>query len=788
MGEEFQPDDAVESIDSGNYLPHMLLTRLPAEYKMIVTVVGIGMASALGGADTPFVDVAPFINLQYGGGQGNIFWWAEPSSGGGSIVHLEILGDIPADMAGWGAPLRAIGVNVNNKPKVIKRMKEIVRFSGYHTTKAPRIHVYKHLGDEKEVDGMNVITRRYARKMGVPEWVKRVNLRDTRAKLAKGDAMIIPTKQMQLVWGDYDMVFPDVNLKDELSTSGWGITTASRHHPHNQALWDMQSASWLGEWLYPGELMDETLTTIISEALGALERGEWPKWMILSEGEAHLDDSTAPKVLEKADTSFYKHYLRWQMSGLDVQASAAIMGMAANAFEMKLQSRLNFKTASGKAAPKYWFPLPWAFYGHVITDVALEDLGGFTIPDEYVGKVWYHKTTHSIVVPAQAFIDNFENHGTWDLDDSVRVIVRKDVHSGRVVCVLVRSPNSDGEYSVHDVVLDTLPLYHTYGEIPPIDLSAAPAQLAEVQAKQKVRGLTPDSWVRDAEFTEREAQHSLHMQIKNPGVGNLANAMMVFYTVFGRSPKTAPASMGDMVDVLQQTPSIDAFKEITAFADGLWESILASGKPVDLTMKNIKVPAKYKVVAANPDDSYFYQRGIHFGKEVARFAKEQRAIAFRHRSAHAVRAVMDMQFTPEEFAAAANWMRAYEKEFDRINAEATERYKGDHVLRSRTITKGNQELVRKARNKLLAKEVSERDTRIFAMYQWAVLPGTIAFEQHGKKDRILFAPAGRGEITVMDLFIEALIRIGAAHPAPILDLIPGEDILLWMENPEAEES
>ncbi len=765
----FQPEGDCEVIDSGNYLPHLLLQHLPEGLSMIVRFINGTGVSTFCAPEVPFTDVQSNLNEAFGGGAGNIFWWAEPSSNSPTIVHLELIGDVPSDIVGWGAPVKALGLNLTNGPKIIKRMKEIVRSCAYNDKRRPNIHWFMYLGDPIAIDGGNCMSRKKANLMGIPKWVRRVNLRVMGPTgLVKGDATIISNAQMRRTWGQlYDFVVPTVNLKNEIATSGWWFATASAHHPHNQAMWDVQSASWLRTSVYPEALMKETLTNILDEGIRALEAGEWPDWMLLSEGEAHLDDSSSMHILEKAEKSFHNMGLRWQMHGLDVQASASILGMAANAFVAKLSSRLYRKSASGRPSPKLWYPLPWAMYGHVSTTAVIEELCGYTVPEEYRDKVWYHNESHSIIYPTDEFVRDFENHGTHDNDDGIRLLARTTEDG--VKGLVGRSPNSDGEYSVHDIVLETLPLHHTFGEMPYMELAQLPPQIAEVQVGQIITGLPSDNWVRDSYFTEREANHSLQMELINPGVGPLANAMMVYYATFKCSPAMAPASMGDMVDALQQTPSEGAFTEINAFVERLWDEIQSSGATVDRHLKTTRVPRTIEVEAHS---GYFQRLYLHFQAEVARFKEESRPIAFRKRAEHAVSYIMEMPISDEEFATGAQWMKLANERFAQVRAEANRMRKlGLETQAKRFSATGNKEVVRKVRDALLALDIPTRDMRIFAMYRWAVRPGANAFQRYGKEDYVLFNPAGKGEQTVMDLFCEGLIRAGVAHEPAIREVV-----------------
>lgn len=722
-----------EIVNTGSWVPALLLYRLPAGTKMTVVFSGW--------------DQEPARHVL------NNFMWSDTS--GVTVMSVD------GHEGEWNYPMETLGIVVNGGPKLAKRLKEVVRVSRYHTSSPAKI---KWMSDwlvdqigEKAVDGMTIISRSFARKMGLKAYHVRGNFRHLMAEgLIKGDAIIISDKQMVETHGArYDIVTPKVNLKTEINTTGWSFTTFNPHHAHNQAMFDVQSASWLREWLFPRDLMKKTLTTVIDTVLESLRNGEWPSWMIMAETQ-HLDNfGHALGEPEYAAEAFNRHYLRWQMHGMKPEHSASIMGMAANSFKSRLQSRLNIRDRNDAWKPMMWMPLPWAFYGHIMTHEML-DQAGYTIPEEYMTSLFYHAESGSVSIPGGEFAASFERHGTWDLDDSAKFFVRRDVNTGLVYCIIVRSPNSDGEYSYHTIGnLEDLPLYHTYGEIPEIDFKEAPAFIEEIMAEQHVKGLPARPATVTVGYDKDIAFNTFCVEETNPGIGGVANAMMVYYSSLKKSPERVLATMGDMVDCVQQTPYEAGFKAITEFTKGLWSEVMAYGM-VDDYMALTRMPQRLRP-SVTTYEGYFTSLFTHYRKEVKRYAELSRLIAFMTRQANPIEeinALSDLDLTT-----AAKWVNAAEKRFSRITKENSGHLSTMKNLR----TELNRKVVRDMVTGLNKMSEDEADRLVLAMYRYCTIPGAETGTRFGRSDRSLFSPLTDGEETVMDIFIRALIKIGVAR-------------------------
>lgn len=715
---DFTIPTGAEIVNSGDWVPALILDRLPADTQMIVSFYNWGQTKGFN----------PDAN------DDQVFW-ADASG----ITHIKVNSPVHK---GWEAPFKALGAEVDNTAKLAKRLKELVRLAAKFTADELDILFIDAINADHEmmIDGQNGMSRRCARKLGLKDWEIRSNLRSMGPLgTIKGDVETISDAQMKAKYGKvYDLVVPRCNLKTELRTDGWSFTTVNPHHAHNQAMFDVQSVSWLGEWLYPRELMKATLTTVIDTVLESLNNGEWPSWMILPEDVAHID--SALPLGEQASEAFNRHYLRWQLFGRKPEESAAIMGMAANAFKSRLQSKLEFRDANGVWKPKMWIPLPWAFYAHILTHECLEMLG-YEIPAGAQDKVFYHEPTRSLSIPGDQFIADFMAHGGPDGDDSIKVMIRQDL-DGNVWAVLVRSPNSDGEYSIHEVYdWESMPLYHTYGDMPVIDINNAPARIEVIREGQTVAGMPERSRDLAPTFTKEEALHMVEIQADNPGVGRIANAMMVYYDALKSSPTHILAGMEDIVDCVQQTPYAEGFTAINEFNGQLWDEIKDYGM-VDSYLARTRVPGSIREELAGTYDGYFSQLFTHFAKEVKRFSELSRTIAFRKRSENLIPEVMTMKV---DFNLGIKWVEAAEKQF---NAAAR--------LPKGVKTQANHAIIRKMVAALNAMSDEQANFTVLCMYRYCVTPGSTGMTRYGRSDRCLFAPLPEGEQTVMDVLMRAL--------------------------------
>lgn len=764
----YTPKDE-EIIDTGRWLPDLIKHRLPNDAKMMASIYKWDTA------DRFPLDTA-----------GDRVFWADAS--GITAIKVELpknMDDIVSmifawvnlvhgtvHQKGWGLPFDVLGLEVTNTPKLAKRLKEILRISrfNFYSRNSKRIRlawVDIRDNDEKHYDGVNLLSRSFAEKMGLKSHHVRGNFRLLLPEgLVKGDAIIISDYQMLSEFGHlFDVVAPKVNLKSELRTTGWGHATFNPHHAHNQAMFDVQSVSWLREWLYPRDLIKQTLTTAIDTALESLRNGEWPSWMVMAETQAHLDSDSTLRDLENAGEAFRRHYLRWQMHGMKPEHSASIMGMAANGFLQRLQSRLDIRNNSGEWKPMMWLPLPWAVYGHIMTHEFLQ-LSGYTIPKGCEDKLFFHEESASFSMPGKMFALFFERHGTWDLDDSAKFFAREVAEDawvegeffrkGEAVAVIVRSPNSDGEYSIIKIGnIEDFPLYHTYGDPPSIDLNRRPKFIEEVLANQQVDGLPEDTRQADSEYSFDEARYSVDIQAENPGVGGVANAMMVTYASTGKSPARVIDTMGNIVDLVQQTPHLKGFKATKAFTDELWDGIVAHGK-VDWYLHLTRVPPRAKEILGTYD-GYFTVLFNFYRKEVKRFRELSRLIAFQKRAANPIPEIMGMSDLPIPMA--GKWVRHAEARFAKVNQD----FGGNTPQMKARRTKENRQVIRDMVDKLNSMEESEANKLTLAMYRFCVTPGADASVRFGRSDRALFGPVDEGEESVMDIFIRALIDIGVAH-------------------------
>lgn len=486
---------------------------------------------------------------------------AYPDAGTGTWVQIRIW-DTNGNLLNWGElPFIKLG----NSKKMPKRLKEITRKAAF--TGLVQVSIRKISADNVEritdMDGMNFVRRSVAARLANSYDLRvkvetgelvRFNFRAlTGAGIIKGDAIVVPDEMI-----DHDIITFDDNIKDEVRFNGGSkcLITMEPHHAHSSPWTNVQRFSHLGRWLYSdSRSLVTALNNFVEEHFTALDEGKVPGWMI----NELATDGLAHKVT------------KWINSGREMTESIYLSSMVAGA----IVKQLGKVRASGE--PENRFPIPWAVTAHVVTHEALIE-GGYDIPGEMDDWVFYHKESQSISFPGHMFLEFFERHGTWDLDDTVTVHLRWTT-AGDLVGIGVRDPNSYGEYSVFPVIADTFPWYNTNQAIPVVDMNARPTYIDELN--QTLTGMEPSDFVRGEVFSPVDAEFFGEGLTDTPGVGSLVNVLMAYWDTFDRAPNHAPAQLGDMVDVLQQEPDPAKLETINTYISALARHMHRSGESFD---------------------------------------------------------------------------------------------------------------------------------------------------------------------------------------------------------------
>ena len=393
----------------------------------------------------------------------------------------------------------------------------------------------------------------------------------------KGDCFVMPRSYIPQ---GADVVYCTENIKTEVKTHDFVFALAEPHpsaKPHDlsggkpapSGVWsDDQTMSWLGHWLYPREQLEAALHDYARGIEGKLQRAEYPRFFT-NTAKRHDEHATI--------ASFQQQSLFWEAEGLGIKQSIFLR-------ERIAQGAINKLTPSGKQK----FPVKCAMYVHVATDSWLhmagyydQETGNHPWPGERAetprGTVWYHPETSRLVYNDLDFAEVYTRHGGWDLDDSVRAHART-LPDGRKVWVIVRSPNSYGEYDIKNYIEGTYhPIWHKPDgeteEFPPIGEPDIP-YIEELDIDYSSPDLTPNN-PKDPTYTTDFVKKAAVMAVKFAGVfGRRANADMVYFATVGDYRRKQLAPIEAIVDACTQEQSFRAHELITADTEAVIEEMV----------------------------------------------------------------------------------------------------------------------------------------------------------------------------------------------------------------------
>jgi hypothetical protein len=423
---------------------------------------------------------------------------------------------------GWLDALTGVGFIIGNSKKFIKRAQEFVRqTSAFMYSDDLNIQTMNpdDLGvDEKAVDGISAISRTLAMQMfcnnpnATADWMQdKVNQIDqgkmtvvqirfiTPNGLIKGNAIIVPDEQMH----GFDIRTFTPNVKTEIKTNGfyWGTIepTYGRLPLKSDDLTMAIYSNVVG--LVDPALLLVTMQEAVNKAVDNImkdNRSEtnWMQAVIDHTGMTeHLDDvvMNRPSMIKTLD----QLAVRLAEAGLTIHVSQLLMYLKANGFGRMfgLIDKNNKVVPVGdvyKATDNgTWMPVPYAYRAHIMTYDALE-IFGFRLPKDN-GKGFYHHKTHCFVVPTEFFIENYSNHGGYDLDDTINVMIRRFIDGNgksTLKAFLVRNPNDFGEWSAIPVSEKEIKnAYHCYGQVPTVNeqqLNTVVPQLSYLMANNMI--------------------------------------------------------------------------------------------------------------------------------------------------------------------------------------------------------------------------------------------------------------------------------------------------------------
>lgn len=670
--------------------------------------------------------------------------------------------------------------------KTPKRLKELARLSYMVSTREPVIAEVSHFPHD-ETDGRGAVTVSYALELlkachhsATYRRIKRGIERGTivtmglRSHGYKGqlklEVNIVPNNIFGALHGyDVDIAVHADEWKQELKAQGGWFTHAwPKEHTHGPAMMDVQTASWMKGWMFPEAEVREWVKAVFSQALAAIRTGIMPKWMevTLMEDEDGYEYARTSDLQNNA-----KQYVKWQLCGMDPSQSANLIYMAWLSLKQRAVSR------------DIWAPIPFAARHHVCTRRFVTDLCGYKVKSRPLGRVNFDPRVQCLVYSSWLFLKLADSHGGWDQDgDTVVIALRKTEH-GDIVGVCWRNPDSPGEYSIVEVDVDTVPVYFDDLEgidMPSIVLAKKPRTLSEVRATLELRELSTPEKGKAKRWNGLFAEQLFQSQKKNPHIGRVANIYMVL-AALGIDPEwTYP--MEEMVDTCMGSPYEPAFEEIEAWIQYGWSLVAAHGK-VDRfftggwkakgASKKIKgrIPADVKNDLVLYD-GYFTRLHRFIMGEATAYGDELGKLSLELRKRNPIGDLTEPGYFPPEARPVAirgrrfvDWsMKEYERvarTFPRSKDELND-FDPDNTgpINKARRSAANKEIVRQAVSTLLKTNEADRVTLLVAAYRYCMEPN--GKDVYGRPDRILYAHAGEDEVSVMDLWLEVLAKLGYA--------------------------
>lgn len=509
--------------------------------------------------------------------------WSDPPITSGELCTHEVIRWSTASeqymvmikgAKGWLSAFRDIGLIVRNSRKMSKRLVELVRMTSmwlFVESGDLKVEVIEHEHPECFVDGNSSIsrslairciksnveaTRRWRAKeiwkihLGVTTTV--IFRMITPQGLIKGDALVLPRRMMN----GFDVRTFEPNIKSEIQSSGWQwITIEPSYGVIPVKSDDLSHAIYRRvNGLYDDATLLASLDGMLKQYFDDLKEGKKSEWLTrLASSENVKHEDTEKRFAHNRGLVGIIQQRVAELHGLGIPLSASqtLMFLSVNG----LSNMLLGKSLPGevwKHSSRHWFPVPWAYAAHIRTKESLE-LFGFKMPRGDFG--FYHKATHSFVVPGAFFQRNLANHGGADLDDTFKVHIR--IIKGRLMAFLLRNPNDFGEWSMIPV-RDPGPVFHRYtNRVPTVDyeeLVSAVPQFTEIRDQLSIGKLPGvkklkinDEFSLIDELRVRSASQSFPA-----GTGGVVLPKMIHAAIVGGHIPQQFASNEDIIDALQQ--------------------------------------------------------------------------------------------------------------------------------------------------------------------------------------------------------------------------------------------
>jgi len=705
--------------------------------------------------------------------------------------------------------LSDLGLEVYDFKKTSKRLQEVTRITQMHASGQMDKLDYRMLedlpGEELTYDGPVFVSESFAVrscfKMADGPTKRKYIAMINRGKIGpmigrilmdqgevKGLFHVVPRQQLGA-----DVVFHKSALKRELKTDDgrWHYTAFSHKNLHT-AMWDMQTMFNNHTWLMTKEQFTLDMQSIVTDFNKSVEDGKLPDWIIHQETDGHKDDS-APQI-EHVTSGWKKSYIRWQQAGFDVTASSNLVYMAFGSLLNQMRSALKRNT--------WWVPISNAFTATVTTFDALEVMGNFELPQHKRDMVFFDER-FGCVVPTKRFIETADLHDTWDQDGDQAKFIRIKLWSSSPVmsldgynhqelretfvipadlvvpstpeeaidvCVVIRSPNSPGGYSIERFDAETMPwLRVAEDRVQVIDLVKAPAAMSTLLAATECGQINSSTTYSKELFNRDHALNMILAQMNNPGVGRYANLIMVWAATFGPSyPDKLPAIGNDVIDCVQQTADLGAFAQLQGnyaeMAESIAQEIIDNGCGIDRYVLETRFPAlsdeTRQMLEEIAVDGQFTEMYKAYDQTITKVQNIASKGSFDLRLTSDTRNKV-YNAIPAIKESTSVWCRGiwskYERELSKVDGKYSELSKNTNRFVKMTAVAQRTEEISTIVGALLdeVKATSHPELYALALYRWIIDP-ELTRSKYGVSDRIIFQNGIEEQETIMDLIITAI--------------------------------
>jgi hypothetical protein len=504
---------------------------------------------------------------------------------------------------GWLTAFKSVGFVIRNSKKMAKRLAEVVRATSMWTFRAAdnplKIEVIDHVAlglRDSDIDGISAISKSLAiecvmnNTQAGPEWQQRMIRKIRNGQMAvmslriitpegliKGNTFIVLNDQLMK---GFDVRTFGPNIKGELASNGWFWVTLDPTYGVNPTKSDDMSMAIFQEveGLVDRPTLMASLKGYLAATFEKLKNGELTREMqALANGDNNiLHDEQERKFVKGRGRAGRIQLAVAEMSaaGISLTASQTLMYLVVNGlrnqffstkkvWDRDLQQEV-LKWPVGhtwRDKDRHWFPVPYAFTTHIMTREALQAFG-FKMPQHQ--NAFVHAATHTFVVSGDYFALHYANHGGFDLDDSIKVHVRRVRFSDgnvRLMAILVRDPVDFGEWSMTTVDEESVLeyAYHQYDDEAPIvdyrQLITKVPQFTAIRNLIQIGTLpyaTNPTSIGPVYNLADEERVRLLSQAFPAGTGGTVTPKMIWYALNKTHLPALPAENEALIDVLQQ--------------------------------------------------------------------------------------------------------------------------------------------------------------------------------------------------------------------------------------------